>query len=131
MTNTADRVIVSGDAVFGGGNETGLLSAGELHVAGGFNVAQQTTAFSFVASGTDWTRMTGSTLQTVTFCRTANTSGFQNLDLSGSAGINIQFSSNGVFVFDTLISQVGAGIAPWLYMLGSPLTARRFRSTSS
>ncbi|MEO8636641.1 MAG: hypothetical protein ABI587_15295 [Gemmatimonadales bacterium] len=128
MTNTADQVIVAGDATFQGGDETGLLSAGELRVAGDFGQQVQTSPASFLASGTHRTVMTGTTsLQSVRFCCTAGASGFQNLDLSQSFGINIQFAGNGVFVFDTLISQVGAGTAPWLYMLGSPLTAARFR----
>ncbi len=126
MNNVNDVLIVRGDAAFQGGNETGLLTAGQLRLFGGFNVGQQTTALAFVASGSHKTVMLGSALQTVTICCTANSSGFQNLDLSQSAGINIQFSGNGVPVFDTLISKPGAGPTPLLYMLGSPLTARRF-----
>ncbi len=127
MTNPADLVVVNGPATFQGGDQTGLLSAGELRVDGDFNQQQQTTNNSFVASGSHRTVLTGSILQGVRFCCSAGASGFRNLDLSGSAGINYQFSGNGVQVFDTLIAQVGAGPAPLLYALGNTLTAARLR----
>ena len=127
MTNPADLVVVNADAAFQGGDETGLLSAGELRIAGSFNQQLQTSNLSFVASGTHRTVMNGSSLQSVRFCCGVPVSGFQNLDISNSAGINIQFAGNGVRVFDTLISQVGAGPAPLLYMLGQTLTAARLK----
>ncbi len=127
MTNAADLVVVTGAAAFQGGDETGLLSAGELRVAGDFTQQDQTNTHSFFASGTHRTVMTGAALQTVTFCCTLGASGFQELDLSATVGINIQFAGNGVFVYDTLISQVGAGAAPLLYTLGKTLTAARLR----
>ncbi len=128
MTNPADLVVVNGDAAFQGGDETGLLTAGELRLAGGFTQQVQTSPNSFLASGTHRTVMVNpGQLQTVTFCCTANTSRFMNLDISTSAGINIQFAGNGVFVADTFIVQPGTGPTPTLYMLGSPLQAKRFR----
>ncbi len=127
MTNAADLVVVQGNAAFQGGDETGLLSAGELRLTGDFTQQDQTNTHSFFASGTHRTVMNGAALQGVQFCCTAGASGFQELDISNTVGINIQFSGNGVFVYDTLIAQVGTGPAPWLYMLGSPLRAARLR----
>jgi hypothetical protein len=127
-TNPADRLIVGGSAAFQGGDETGLITAGELRLNGDFTQQVQTSPLSFLASGSHRTVMTNaSQFQTVRFCCTANTSKFMNLDISQSFGINIQFAANGVFVADTFIAQPGAGPRPWLYMLGSPLTARRFK----
>ncbi len=127
MTNPADLVIVGGDAAFQGGNQTGLLSAGELRVAGAFTQQEQTDARSFFASGTHRVVFNGPTLQSVRFCCTVGGSGFRELDLSNTAGINIQNTGNLVVVFDTLIVQPGAGPTPLLYTLGSSLTAARFR----
>lgn len=129
MTNPADFVDVTGSgAFFQGGNETGLLTAGVLRVAGDFTQQQQTTSASFRASGTHRTVLTGSTLQSVRFCcGTGAPSGFQDLDISNSAGINIQFSGFGAFVYGTLTSLVGTGPAPRIYMLGTPMTVGRFQ----
>jgi len=129
MTNPADLVIVgTSGASFVGGNETGLLTAGELRVAGSFSQHSQSHPASFRASGTHRTVMTGTALQSVNFCCGGGApSGFQNLDLSNSVGINIQFAGNGVPVYGTLTSLVGTGPAPRIYMLGSPMSAARFQ----
>ncbi|MFN8650720.1 MAG: hypothetical protein U0133_02310 [Gemmatimonadales bacterium] len=127
MTSTTDLAIL-GSAAFQGGDETGFLSAGEIRVSGDFTVGQQTSTFAFRPTGSHRVVMTNpSQLQTISICCAAGASGFQNLDISQSFGINIQFSNNGVFVADTFIVQPAAGLTPWLYMLGSPLTARRFK----
>ena len=52
MTNPADLVQVTGNGAFGGGDETGLLTAGVLQVLGNFSQTSGSDPTSFLASGT-------------------------------------------------------------------------------
>lgn len=122
MTNPSDLVTVTGPAAFAGGNETGSLTAGELRVAGSFNQGGGGDPSAFAASGTHRTVLNGSSLQSVSFVNVPG-SAFQDLDISHTAGINIQFDVNGVTVRGALISQPGGGPYPLLYGLGRSITA--------
>jgi len=124
MTNTADIVNVSGGAFFDGGNESGGLTAGQLRVGGNFNQNQDYSTTSFAASGTHTVALTGTSLQQVTFVTTSGASSFQNLDISASAGMNIQFDFNGLAVKGTFTS-MPTGTTPLLYGLGRSLTAKQ------
>ena len=122
MTNPGDLVIVTGGIFFAGGNETGSLTAGELRVAGNFNQGSNGDPAAFFASGTHRTVLNGTTLQSVTFVNVPG-SAFQDLDISHTAGINIQGDPNGIPVHGALISQPGGGPIPLLYGLGRSITA--------
>ncbi len=122
MTNPADVVIVTGGVFFAGGNETGDLTAGELRVAGDFNQGGGGDPAAFVASGTHRTVFNGTALQSITFVNVPG-SAFQDLDISHTVGINIQFDVNGLPVHGALISQPGGGPVPLLYGLGRSITA--------
>lgn len=122
MTNPSDLVIVAGPAFFAGGNETGSLTAGELRVAGDFNQGGGGDPAAFSASGTHRTVFNGAALQSVQFVNVPG-SAFQDLDISHTVGINIQFDFNGVTVHGALISQPGVGPIPLLYGLGRSITA--------
>lgn len=122
MTNASDLVIDGGGIFFAGGNETGLLTAGELRVAGNFNQGGGGDPAAFVASGTHRTVFNGSALQTISFVNVPG-SAFQDLDISHTAGINIQFDVNGLPVHGALISQPGGSPIPLLYGLGRSITA--------
>jgi len=126
MTNTSDVVAISGGVFFDGGNESGSLTAGQLRVGGDFNENVDYSSSSFAASGTHTVVLTGGALQQVTFVDLTGASSFQNLDISPSAGMNIQFDFNGLVVKGTLTSQP-AGATPMLYGLGRSLTASRLQ----
>lgn len=66
MQNALDAVTVGGSASFGGGDETGRLTAGTLTLAGDFTQANTTSGSSFQASGAHQTMLTGAS-PTVTF----------------------------------------------------------------
>jgi uncharacterized protein YjdB len=127
MTNSADVVSVSGNADFTGGNETGGLTAGQLRLAGNFNAGVNTSNASFATSGTFRVVLTGTTLQQATFVDLTGASHFQDLDISASAGINIQFDFNGLAVKGTFTSQPTGAATPMLYGLGRSLTAARLQ----
>ena len=69
--------------------------------------------------------LTGTTLQSVQFVDLTGASHFQDLDISTSAGINIQFDFNGLVVKGTLTSRPTGASTPMLYGLGRSLTARQ------
>jgi len=125
MTNPSDLVIVTGGIFFAGGNETGSLTAGELRVAGNFNQGSNGDPAAVAASGTHRTVLNGTTLQSVSFVNVPG-SYFQDLDISNTVGINIQFDVNGLPVHGALISQPGGGPTPLLYGLGRSITAGQF-----
>jgi hypothetical protein len=66
MTNPADVVTVSGNALFTGGNELGNMSAGALSIGGNLAQASGTTGDTFHPSGTHLTLLIGNN-PTVTF----------------------------------------------------------------
>jgi len=125
MTNPGDLVIVTGGIFFAGGNETGSLTAGELRVAGNFNQGSNGDPAAFAASGTHRTVLNGTSLQSISFVNVPG-SYFQDLDISQTVGINIQFDVNGLPVHGALISQPGGGPTPLLYGLGRSITAGQF-----
>lgn len=89
MTNGADQVEVNGDAVFDGGDESGLLSAGLLLLAGNFTQGNTTTNKSFVATGSHHTTFASSNpTQTITFADSV-TSFFNDLQVAFPSGVVI------------------------------------------
>jgi hypothetical protein len=86
MTNAADNFTVNGNATFGGGSETGLLTNGSLTVKGNF--AQNGGTTSFVASSPHTTVLFAATAQTVSF-NNPTTSNFGRLTFSNTAGIGV------------------------------------------
>ncbi|HEV8409967.1 MAG TPA: Ig-like domain-containing protein, partial [Gemmatimonadaceae bacterium] len=86
MTNAADQMFVAGNATFGGGNETGLLTAGTLQLSGNFS--QTTSPTAFVATAPHMTTLSGTLAQTINFANPAAASShFGNLNLSDTATV--------------------------------------------
>ncbi len=127
MTNAADSVIVTGGVAFDGGNETNGLTAGVLVVGGSFYQGSDVDARAFAATGTHKVVFNGVTLQNVQFVDITGGSHFANVDISASAGINIQSDFNGVSVLGTFTSQPTGAATPMLYGLGRSLTASRLQ----
>jgi len=92
MQNPAGVLTVNGATVFGGGDTTGLLTAGTLNAKGNFT--SNTSSFTnFAASGTHLTVLNGTLAQTVNVSFPGPTSNrFQNLRLANTAGA--VFSTN-------------------------------------
>ncbi|MDH4132759.1 MAG: hypothetical protein OEV95_13240, partial [Gemmatimonadota bacterium] len=91
MTNVLDSVIVTGNATFGGGSESGLLTAGVLSVGGSFSQLAGGSAARFEASGTHRTVLTGAstTVNIQTSGNTPGTSHFQELTWAGGGTMNL------------------------------------------
>jgi hypothetical protein len=66
MTNAADQLIVTQNANFGGGNESGLLTAGTLQIGGNFTQTGTTSDRAFRSTGTQ-VRFTDAGTQQVAF----------------------------------------------------------------
>jgi hypothetical protein len=79
-------LILSGDASFDGGDETGKLTGGLLTVGGDFTVGSSTSTTSFFPTGTHNTRFTGPGSQQVQFSGTAVQSSFLRLDVAKTGG---------------------------------------------
>jgi hypothetical protein len=87
MTNAADLLTVSGNASFGGGNETGQLTAGSLTVAGNFSQSGSGSPTSFVGTGTHTVFLNGTGAQAINFGTPGfAASRFQNVIIANSAG---------------------------------------------
>ena len=86
-----------------------------------------TSNASFAASGTFRTVMNGAALQSVQFVDITGASHFQDLDISASAGINIQFDFNGLALKGALISKPTGTATPMLYGLGRSLTVQQLQ----
>jgi uncharacterized protein YjdB len=127
MTDPAGLLDVSGSVDFVGGSEAGGLTAGVLRVGGYFYQGINTSAASFAASGTFRVVMTGTGLQSVTFVDLTGASSFQDLDISASAGINIQSDYNGLLVKGTFTSKPTGAATPLLWGLGRSLTAQQLQ----
>jgi hypothetical protein len=85
MTDPADSLAVEGTAIFGGGDESGDLTAGALGVLGDFIQPPGVSASSFATSGTFKTGFFGSTAsQRISFAYPGS-SHFQSLDVTGAA----------------------------------------------
>ncbi len=89
MTNAADILAITGAATFGGGNETGLLAAGNMSVTGNFS--QTTSSTAFVAGAAHNTLLTGSATQTVSFANPFP-SGFGTVTFANPAGFTVTSS---------------------------------------
>ncbi len=112
MTDSADFINVNGTATFGGGDETGLLTAGVLSLNGDFAQTGSPTAFS--ASGGHMTLLASDGTQNVAFAN-PGASAFQDLEVMfgttmvmgtdatvrgtlSNGGSNPTFSSSGAFL---------------------------------
>ena len=93
MNNAADALTVTGNVTFGGGNETGLLTNGNLVVGGNLTA----TGLGLDASGSHTTTLnSGSSAQAINWTSAVAGHGLQNLifrnagakSFSGSQGIN-------------------------------------------
>jgi len=88
MTNAADSAITHGGASFGGGDETGKLTAGVLVVDGDFNAPAASSATAWVASASHQTVLTGAQDQSVSIYY-ANNAHFGNLEVRGTHTITL------------------------------------------
>jgi hypothetical protein len=93
MTVAGGSVLVSGNAVFNGADETGLLTQGTLEVLGNFTQSNTISTSSFHATGTT-VRLTGTSVQTLSFSNPA-TSYFSDLVTASTGGLTF---STGVTV---------------------------------
>ncbi|HXI20986.1 MAG TPA: hypothetical protein VNH46_07875, partial [Gemmatimonadales bacterium] len=103
------QLVVGGDAGFGGGDETGQLSAGTLSVAGNFSQAAGTGGNNtFVATGTHRTIFNGTGPQTLTLATSSATeSRFFDLAIQNTGGA-VSIPSGIVAVSDSVLIP-GAG----------------------
>jgi hypothetical protein len=104
MTLSTDSLGVGGNASFGGGSTSGLLTTGVLAIVGNF--AQSGDAAAFAPSGTQSTRLVGSGLQTLSFLN-PTTSFFNRLVLSSTVPRSVTLQTNAM-VNDSLIVLGGA-----------------------
>jgi hypothetical protein len=80
MTTPGDALTVNGNATFGGGNETGLLTTGTLTVTGNFTQSFSTGGQEFVATAGHITRFTGA--PTISFAQ-PTVSSFARVEFTG------------------------------------------------
>lgn len=111
MQSPFDTVDVAGDVVWGGGDETGLLTDGVLLVGGSFvQGGSGALPTSFAPSGNHLTVFRGSAPQTVTFTNAGPTaSHFHHLELRSGTGRPITLNSN-IWVTGTLVKGSLAGL---------------------
>ncbi len=122
MTDPGDLLNVGGDMVFGGGDESGLLTAGTLIAHGNFLQQATNSVLSFAPSGTHTVQMASSGAVAINFDSPGSAgagSHFQVLDLTGAIGgatLNVNT------IADSVISTSNEAI---LNGGGSSLTMRR------
>jgi hypothetical protein len=88
MTNASDLLVVGGTAFFQTANSEGMLTAGELRVAGNFTVS--TGDRPFAATGSHRTVLNGSAPQTLQIVNTGPAANrFFDLDITNTAGVSI------------------------------------------
>jgi hypothetical protein len=121
-TVTGSTLIVQGDALFSGGNEFGLLTAGLLKVAGNFTQSAVTSVTSFSPSGSHKTALGSAVAHAISIGSPdsgAVGSHFQVLDVSNATGgLSLDVNS----IADSLISNSAAAR---LTSPGVALTVRR------
>lgn len=107
-TTPASLLVVAGNALFNGGDETGLLTDGNFRLAGNFS--QGTTANSFVATGNHTTFFNGTGAQTITLLNGgAAASRFQKVRVSNATGtVTVSGTTPEMVVTDTLGVSTGA-----------------------
>ena len=119
MTNAADTLDVLSNTTFGGGNETGKLTAGVLRLHGAFTQDSTNSPASFYASGTHETRFTDSAA-VVHVAANSMGNGASRFNLAtitgGGAGTGVTFDSTvwiggNVSVVSPTISPVGGRFA--------------------
>jgi hypothetical protein len=89
MTNPTGQITVGGNALFNGGPENGLLTAGSLTVQGDFTQANGSSTNSFAASGAHTTILGAGAAKVVNFASPgtgAAGSHFANLDVTAATG---------------------------------------------
>lgn len=131
MTNAAGVLSIGRNARFTGGSTAGKLTAGRIDVAG--NLTQDNSGCacaasnsSFSPSGTQTTRLTGVAAQTVDIFNSglgASLSHFNNLDVSGKAGVVSFARLATTFVAGTLISNPAGAPATFSTSAGARLQA--------
>ncbi len=110
MTNAADTLVANGNVVWGGGDETGKLTAGVLAISNGnFTQPGAFSASSFATSGTFKTFFNNSTPTVLTMTYAGgNASRFNDLDVTGALGgvvLQSDIPVNGILA-DTLSTQL-------------------------
>ena len=103
MVNAVDSLGVNGNATFGGGDETGRLTAGRMSVTGNFTQSSGTT--TFVGTGSHTLFLNGSGPQALSFSSPGfAASHFQNVIIANTAG--------GVRTTSDLYSSGTTGVVP-------------------
>jgi hypothetical protein len=89
MQNPAGVLTVNGATLFGGGDTTGLLTAGTLNAKGSFT-SNSSSFTNFAASGAHLTVLNGTAAQTVSFIYPGATNNrFQNLLITNTVGVSL------------------------------------------
>src|SRR5205807_726135 len=105
----AGIITATGNVSFGGGSETGLLSAGVIQLGGNFAQTGGTT--SFIGSGTHQVQFIGAT-QSLSFATVTGTSTFGSvLFNSGTVTASTDFFATNVQLGVGVISVTGTGVA--------------------
>lgn len=105
MQSSADVLAVQGGASFGGGSETGLLTAGTLRVGGAFTKAGG-AADAFAGSGAHLVVLDGGAAQSVSIDAPAS-SRFQHLQIANAAAMDI-LPTTGIAIDGDLLVSSGA-----------------------
>ncbi|MGE3527031.1 MAG: hypothetical protein AB7I33_14000, partial [Gemmatimonadales bacterium] len=106
MTSSADSVLVTGAAIFGGGDETGKLTGGFLSIGGSFNQTAANSGSSFAATSPHLTRIGAGGVRVATFATPGTGAGFSHFgDLDVGPALGGLTLNSDVFVDGTLIQQ--------------------------
>ncbi|HXI19549.1 MAG TPA: hypothetical protein VNH46_00605, partial [Gemmatimonadales bacterium] len=96
QTDPAEQITVTGDVTFDGGDETGLLTAGQMVLSGNFKQLATSSTSSFAASGTHQVLFQNAS-PTITFADPVK-SGFQELEIvsGGTVTLGSNVRVNGI-----------------------------------
>ena len=109
MTNPSDLLSFTGSVTFDGGDETGLLTAGELAFAGNFSQGASTSPASFFASGNHRTVIGGLGNVGLSFA-TPGASRFQELDLSPMSSSDVTIGTDVTVAGQLTVVPTGPGV---------------------
>ncbi len=141
MTDPAGVVDIEGNAVFGGGDTNGTMTAGTIFVGGNFTQQGGTNFANFAASGSHLVTLDGAGPQTVSFAASgpaASQSRFANLEIAGGdvtltaatmAGGDVSVTSTStvsgagsLLVVGDLTTAAGSSVEPTFLELAGAMT---------
>jgi hypothetical protein len=114
MNGTAPDLFIGGDATFGGGNSTGLLTAGNIRVVGNFTTLSTNSTEPFTANNTG-VRFQGSAVPQFVTLDPATFGNFRGIGVTNPNGIII----TGLMVVTDSVGTSGPIIGDSLYQFGN------------